>query len=91
MCVRHIEFTYLYDFSVECWNCSDIFPFYYRFYLGQEKCTLEWNSVAMKYRERDVQVWINVKVYFKWGWNKSPFDSVVFHFDEFNYAFYCFN
>jgi hypothetical protein len=23
MCVRDIEFTYLYDFSIECWNCSD--------------------------------------------------------------------
>jgi hypothetical protein len=22
MCVRDIEFTYLYDFSIECWNCS---------------------------------------------------------------------
>jgi hypothetical protein len=27
-------------------------------------------------------------VYFKWGWSKSPFDinSVVFHFDDFNYG-----
>jgi hypothetical protein len=26
--------------------------------------------------------------YFKWGWNKTPFDinSVVFHFDDFNYG-----
>ena len=48
-----------------------------------------WNeSVVIKDRERDVQVWKNVKVYFKWGWNKSPFDinSVVFHFDDFNYG-----
>jgi hypothetical protein len=33
MCVRYIEFTYFYDFSIECWNCSDsviyIFSFYY--------------------------------------------------------------
>jgi hypothetical protein len=33
MCVRDIEFTYLYDFSIECWNCSDsvlyICSFYY--------------------------------------------------------------
>jgi hypothetical protein len=57
-----------------------------------------WNeSVLIKDRERDVQVWKNVKVYFKWGWNKSPFDinSVVFHFDEFNYGrrsqpYFCF-
>jgi hypothetical protein len=35
-----------------------------------------------------VQVLKNVQVYFKWGWNKSPFDinSVVFHFDDFNYG-----
>ena len=28
------------------------------------------------------------KVYFKWGWNTSLFDinSVVFHFDDFNYG-----
>jgi hypothetical protein len=48
-----------------------------------------WNeSVVIKDRERDVQVWKNVKVYFKWVWNKSPFDinSVVFHFDDFNYG-----
>jgi hypothetical protein len=34
------------------------------------------------------QVLQNVKVYFKWGWNKSPFDinSVVFHFDDSNYG-----
>ena len=53
-----------------------------------KKCTLEWNSVVIRDRERDVQVWKNVKVYFKWGWNKSPFDtnSVVFHFDDFNYG-----
>jgi hypothetical protein len=37
---------------------------------------------------RDLKVWKNVKVYYKWGWNKSPFDinSVVFHFDDFNYG-----
>jgi hypothetical protein len=34
-----------------------------------------WNEiVVIKHRERDVQVWKNVKVYFKWGWNKTPFD-----------------
>jgi hypothetical protein len=34
MYVRVIEFTYFYDFSIECWNCSDsviyIFSSYYR-------------------------------------------------------------
>jgi hypothetical protein len=40
--------------------------------------------VVIKYRERDVQVWKHVKVYFKWGSNMSPFDinSVVFHFND---------
>jgi hypothetical protein len=49
-----------------------------------------WNSVVIKDRKRDVQVLKNGKVYFKWGWNKTPFDinSVVhvFHFDDFNYG-----
>jgi hypothetical protein len=45
-----------------------------------KKCTLEWNSVVIKDRERDVQVWKHDKVYFKWGGNRTPFDinSVVF-------------
>ena len=50
------------------------------------KCTFEWNSVVINGRERDVEAWKNVKVYFKWGWNKSSFDSAVFHFDDFNYG-----
>ena len=55
-------------------------------YLEQEKNVLL--SVVIKDRERDEQVWKNDNVYFKWGWNKSPFDinSVVFHFDDFNYG-----
>ena len=66
-------------------------------YLEQGKqCTLEWNSVVIKDRERDAQVLQNVKVYFKWGLNKSPFDAIsaVFHFHDFNYGrwshSYCF-
>jgi hypothetical protein len=45
-------------------------------------------SAVIKDRERNVQVWKNVKIFFKWGWNKSPFDinSVVFHFDDSNYG-----
>jgi hypothetical protein len=44
--------------------------------------------VVITDRERDVEVWKNVKVYFKWCWNKWPFDinSLVFHFDDFNYG-----
>jgi hypothetical protein len=46
------------------------------------------NSVVISDRERDVEVWKNVKEYFKWGRRKSPFDinSVGFHFDDFNYG-----
>jgi len=41
----------------------------------------------MKNRERDGQVWKDFKVYYKWGWNKSPIDinSIVFHFGDFNH------
>jgi hypothetical protein len=48
-------------------------------------CTLEWNSVVIKDRERDVKVLKNFKIYFKRDWNKSSFDinSVVFQFDDF--------
>ena len=57
-------------------------------YLEQEQNVHWGESVVIKDRERDVKVWKNFKVYFKWGWNKSPFDinSVVFHFDDFNYG-----
>jgi hypothetical protein len=48
--------------------------------------TFDPSFVVIKDCERDVQVWKNVKVYFKWGWNKLPFDSVLFHFDDFNYG-----
>jgi hypothetical protein len=45
------------------------------------------NSVVITDRERDVGVWKNFKVYFKWCCNKSPFDinSLVFHFDDLSY------
>jgi hypothetical protein len=50
----------------------------------------KWNSVVIKDRERDVRVQVlqNVKVNFKWGWNKSSFDinSVLFHFDDSKYG-----
>ena len=50
MCVRDIEFTYLYDFSIECWNCSDsvlyIFSFYY---IGYEKKPAELQLLKIKY------------------------------------------
>jgi hypothetical protein len=40
MCVRGIEFTYFYDFSIECWNCFDsvIYIFFISLYiLGYDK------------------------------------------------------
>ena len=45
-------------------------------------------SVVIKYRVHDVYVGKKFNVSFKWGWTKSHFDinSVVFHFDDFNYG-----
>ena len=38
MCVRDIEFTYLYDFSIECWNCSDsVLYIFFHFIIHYEK------------------------------------------------------
>ena len=37
MCVRDIEFTYYYDFSIECWNCSDSVIYIFHFIIGYEK------------------------------------------------------
>ena len=73
MCVRDIEITYFYDFSIECWNCSDsviyIFSFYYRLWKkNQLKCNWEkkiwlWSSsvikiVEMKYNRIDIKWWL---------------------------------
>jgi len=46
------------------------------------------NCILIKSRERDVKALKNVKVYFKWVWNRSQFiiNSLVFHFDDFNYG-----
>ena len=57
-------------------------------WLKQEENVHLSERVVIQYRERDVHAGKNVKVYFKWGWNKSPFDinSVVFHVDDFNYG-----
>ena len=67
-------------------NCMILFDKVFK--LEQEKNVHLNESVLIKDRERDIKWWNNVKVYFKWGWNKSPFDinSVVFHFDDFNYG-----
>ena len=57
MCVRDIEFTYLYDFSIECWNCSDsvlyICSFYYRLWKKTAELQLLkkiwlWSSSVIK-------------------------------------------
>jgi hypothetical protein len=52
ICVRDIEFTYLYDVSIECWNCSDsvlyIFSFYYRLWKKtQLSCSCYRNIVEI--------------------------------------------
>ena len=39
-----------------------------------------WVNIVIKDRERDVQVLKNAQVYFKWGWNKSPFILIWLYF-----------
>jgi hypothetical protein len=78
MSVKDIEFTYFYDFSIECWNCSDsviyIFSFYYR--LWKKTAELQFKTkygcdpssvvkiVKMKYNRIDVK-WYLVSTSFK--------------------------
>jgi hypothetical protein len=72
MCARDIEFTYFYDFSIECWNCSNsviyIFSFYYRLWKKTAELQLLkkislWSSsvikiVKMKYNRIDIKWWL---------------------------------
>ena len=73
MCARDIEFTYFYDFSIECWNCSDsviyiFFPFYYRLckknsWVAIVRKKWLWSSsvikiVKMKYNGIDIKWWL---------------------------------
>ena len=73
MCVRYTEFTYFYDFSIECWNCSDsviyiFFPFYYRLckknsWVAIARKKWLWSSsvikiVKMKYNGIDIKWWL---------------------------------
>ena len=76
---RDSEYTYFYDFSIECWNCSDsviyIFSFYYRLWkkptwvaIVKKKIWL-WSSsvikiVKMKYNRIDIK-WRLVSTSFK--------------------------
>jgi hypothetical protein len=36
MCVRDVDFTYFYDFPIECWNCSDSGLLFFHFIIGYE-------------------------------------------------------
>jgi hypothetical protein len=47
MCVRDIEFTYFYDFSIECWNCSDSVIYIFLFY---DRQLLKKNMVVIVFR-----------------------------------------
>jgi hypothetical protein len=41
-CVRYTEFTYFYDFSIECWNCSDsVIYIFFHFIIDYVKKTAE--------------------------------------------------
>ena len=42
MFVRAIEFTYFYEFSIECWNCSDSVIYIFLFY-SQYRNLCAWN------------------------------------------------
>ena len=60
MCARDIEFTYLYDFSIECWNCSDsviyIFSFYYRLWKNPSRVAIvKINMVVIAFRNKNSQ------------------------------------
>jgi hypothetical protein len=46
MCVRDIEFTYFYDFSIECQNCSDSVIYLFSFY-SQHRNVCTWNLLLM--------------------------------------------
>ena len=37
MCVRDVDFTYFYDFSIACWTCSNSGLFCFQFIIGYEK------------------------------------------------------
>jgi hypothetical protein len=53
MCVRDIEFTYFYDFSIECWNFSDsVILFCFHFIIGNEKKT-SWVAIIKNKYDRD--------------------------------------
>ena len=49
MCVRDIEFTYFYDFSIECWNCSESVMYIFSFYLRLLKKPSSVAIVKQKY------------------------------------------
>ena len=49
MYVRDIEFSYFYDFSIECWNCSDSVIYIFFILLGyEEKKTAELQLLRKK-------------------------------------------
>jgi hypothetical protein len=79
----YITFT-IFNYNTISLKCT-FFPVLVKGLYQTESYSLH---VILLDRERDIKVWKNFKVYFKWGWNKSPFDinSVVFHFDDFNYG-----
>jgi hypothetical protein len=57
--VRDIEFTYFYNFSIECWDCSDsviyMFSFYYKLWKKPaELQLLKENMVLIFLRDRDI-------------------------------------
>ena len=50
ICVRYTEFTYFYDFSIECWNCSDsVIYIFFHFIIDYLKKTAELQLFKKKW------------------------------------------
>jgi ABC-type anion transport system duplicated permease subunit len=50
MCVSDIEFTYFYDSSIQCWNCSEsVIYIFFHFIIGYEKKPAELQLLKKKY------------------------------------------
>jgi hypothetical protein len=93
MCVTDIEFTYLYDFSVECWNCSDsvlyIFSFYYRLWKNPAELQLKKHMVVIVFVIKIVKMKYNrIKWWLVSTWFKVYLDILSYLYITFS-IFYC--
>jgi hypothetical protein len=56
MCARDIEFTYFYDFSIECWNCSDSVVYIFSFYSSTHINDPSWLSSGTSIKSDGVKL-----------------------------------